>query len=99
MGGKFAQNLVLLLSPGTFCDMPRSQVALAGVVWFSWNTLLLLLVIDAHGVCLKDQAKRSDGTVADEPITFHWPKLIMWLIFFSALRCLQHTVAEKFYKS
>lgn len=88
LAGGFGQNLSLLLSPDGFCNIKPHQVALAGIVWFSWNTLLLMLVIDAHGVCLKDQAGRSDGTIGDEPITFHWKKGILWLVLFGEFQSL-----------
>lgn len=84
LGGQMAQNGMLLQSPSDFCRLSGRQAAMAAVVWFGWNTLLLTLVIDAHGTNLKDNTSRSDGTVRDLPITFHWPKLILWLILFGA---------------
>ena len=59
LGAQLGLNLSTLLSPEGFCDLQLHNIALEAVAWPSWNTLLLMLAIDAHGVCLKHQSGRA----------------------------------------
>eukprot|EP00892_Ulva_mutabilis_P005823 jgi/Ulvmu1/3612/UM017_0024.1 len=77
--GQFVLNVHLLADPGSFCTSRVIQPLVNTFVWVGWNTLLCLLVIDSHNTNLRPTKERSDGTVRDEPIWFHWPKLLIWV--------------------
>jgi hypothetical protein len=60
--------------------LEESTPFVQGVVWFAWNSLLCAMAIDAHGTNMRQVKHRSDGAIKDLPLTFHWPKFILWLL-------------------
>lgn len=71
-------NIVLLVDPSSFCESRYVQPIVDALVWMSWNTVLLILVSESHGTNLIRHPDRHDGVVWDQPLTVHWPKLLVW---------------------
>lgn len=88
IAGQLALNASFLADPASFCSIGYAQPLIDVVVWVAWNTLLLVIVIESHGSVLTRRPERQDGSVWDEPVTVHWPKLLIWLPFTGAVRPL-----------
>lgn len=77
---QFAGNVRLLTDPSAFCYSKTFMPTMGFVTFMGFNTVLLLLVVDAHGTNLESTKHRSDGTVRDRPWISHWPKIVfIWL--------------------
>ena len=72
-------NAMVLADSEHYCRSPTSVRVSQLVRWSGWNTLLLLLVVDGHGVMLHKTEGREDGMYRDMPWRCHWPKLFIWL--------------------
>eukprot|EP00892_Ulva_mutabilis_P005824 jgi/Ulvmu1/3613/UM017_0025.1 len=79
VGGHLFLNVHLGADPGSFCTSHVIQPVVNAFVWVSWNTLLCLLAIDSHCTNLLESKERSDGMVRDKPLSYHWPKLFVWI--------------------
>lgn len=77
--GQVLLNLHLVFDPGSFCESRVLQPVINGFVWVAFNTLLCLLCIESHRTNLLKNEDRSDGTVSDKSLWYHWPKLFIWL--------------------
>lgn len=81
IAGQLTLNAVYLSDPASFCTVGYAEPLIDLVVWLAWNTLLLIIVVESHGSVLIRRPDRQDGSVWDEPITVHWPKLLIWIPF------------------
>ena len=62
-----------------FCSPSTFVSILDFLHWSGWNTLLLFVLIDGHGIMLRQNKDgRADGQVRDLPYSWHWPKLLLW---------------------
>lgn len=85
VSGQLAVNVRLLTDPTVFCYSKLFMPIVGFLVFMGFNTLLLLLVVDAHGTNLHATKDCEDGTVRDWPWTRHWPKAaFVWLPFSGA---------------
>lgn len=73
-----AGNAIVLARPEAFCRTPAALTALSSVRWVGWSTLVLVLLVDAHGCVLHPTPARPRGLVQDLPLAFHWRKLLLW---------------------
>lgn len=72
-------NVMVLADSENYCNTPASLKMSQFIRWSGWNTLLFLLVVDGHGVMLREVDGREDGVIRDMPWSYHWPKLLIWL--------------------
>ena len=79
-------NEAILIDPTHWCRGTALLSAAAFTRWMGWNTMLLLLLVNAHGERLTDLPGRADGMVRDLPYRFHWKKLVLFGAVTSALR-------------
>jgi hypothetical protein len=77
--GTLTQNGMLLANPSEFCTTSDANAVIGGIQWAALQTLLLLMIIDAHSTNLRDSKTRRDASVRDEPLSFHWPKLFLYI--------------------
>ena len=85
--GQFASNVRLLTDPSIFCYSTKFMPAMGLIIFTGFNSILLLLVIDAHGTNFISGGGTSPKTVRDAPWTIHWPKVVfIWLPFLGATR-------------
>lgn len=92
VSAQLATNAHLLRTPAAFCRSRAALPLLDLVAWLGWNTVLLALVVEAHGTNLaRRSSRRGDGVALDLPLTAHWPKLLVWIPFAGALHLPLHT--------
>jgi hypothetical protein len=72
-------NSLVLSDSKSFCETTAALKISQFVRWTGWNSMLLILVIDGHGVVLRETPTSQDGLVMDLPWYIHWPKLIIWV--------------------
>jgi hypothetical protein len=78
-------NINILSDPRHFCRTPVTFEIAELVHKLGWDTLLLLLTVDAHGVVLRESPERPDAVVRDLPWRSHWKKLFLWVPLAGAL--------------
>jgi hypothetical protein len=77
----FCSTCARAAKPSWYCT-PSPFIAICDFVqWSGWNSMLLLVLIDGHGIVLtEEQGGRPDGQVRDRPLSWHWPKLVLWIV-------------------
>ena len=84
-------NGSILANSHAFCKA-TTLMKVAGLLHgYGWNTLLLLFIIDGHGLVLQPRSstslQRADAAVLDQPWWRHWRKLaFLWLPLIGARR-------------
>eukprot|EP00892_Ulva_mutabilis_P005827 jgi/Ulvmu1/3616/UM017_0028.1 len=80
--GQVAANVRLLTDPAVFCYSKYFMPTVGFFIFVGFNTLLLQLVVDAHGTNLDTSKQSPDASVRDRPWISHWPKVaFVWLPF------------------
>jgi hypothetical protein len=71
-----ASHAFVLADPRALCK-PRAVAWLGVLQLTGWNVLLVALMFYIHCLLPRAQEGRADGAVVDEPMHYHWPKLLL----------------------
>ena len=74
-------NALILAHPHFFCKMPLALTFFTGIRWLGWNTIMFLMLIDAHKCCMILDMERTDGLLGtDMQWSFYGPKAAFWAL-------------------